>query len=221
MRLDLHVHTVASSDCLLDPGELLGVCESRGLDGLAICDHNTISGALEAQRFCADSPIRIIVGEEINTTQGEVIGLFLKEKIPRGLSIFDTVAAIREQGSLVYIPHPFDRFRAHVLQPAAMNSIADDIDIVEVFNARSWTAHGDRKARDFAVAHSLLMGAGSDAHSCQEVGNGLVVMEPFEAPQGFMCALREARIQGRRTSSFLRLWVRFLMLSHRVRRPVM
>lgn len=216
MKLDLHVHTIASSDSLLDFGDLVSICRSRGLDGVAVCDHNTIRGALEARRICADNDILVIIGQEINTAQGEVVGLFLSEEIPQGLSVSDTVAAIQEQGGLVYVPHPFDRFRARVIQPKALNSIVDRIDIVEVLNARSWTAHGDRKARAFAARYHLPMGGGSDAHSPHEVGNARVVMEPFETPEEFLHSLRTAHIEGRRTSPFLRLWLKLVRLSRRM-----
>lgn len=212
VKVDLHVHTIASGDSLLNFSDLANACLARGLDGVAVCDHNAIWGALEVQRFCENTDIRVIVGEEINTTRGEIIGLFLSAQIPPGLSLTETIAAIREQGGVVYVPHPFDRFRARVIEPEALISIESEIDVLEVLNARNWTADGNRRARVFAAERHLLQGAGSDAHSRQEVGNAYVVMRSFETAQEFLERLCKARIEGCRTSPFLRLWLKLIKI---------
>jgi predicted metal-dependent phosphoesterase TrpH len=205
VKVDLHVHTTASGDSTLDFGSLRKACESRGIGGVAVCDHNAIRGAFEARRECARGGIKVIIGEEVTTSEGEVIGLFLEEKIPGRMSMGETIRAIQGQGGVVYAPHPFDSFRSHVIRRETLLSCADSIQIVEIFNARSWTPAGDIKARAFARSRGLLQGAGSDAHSVEEVGNARVVMEPFEGVDDFLRHLRASRVEGCRTSPLLRI----------------
>ena len=143
-----------------------------GLGAIAVTDHNVFGGALEAVELARGRDLVVIPGEEVKTDgQGEVIGLFLREEIPRGMSFADTVAAIRAQGGLVYVPHPFDRLHA-IPDPATLHRHLAEIDVFEVYNARLlFEAYNDEALR-FARKYDLTMGAGSDAHVLQGVGTG-------------------------------------------------
>lgn len=193
IKVDLHVHTCYSPDSLTSLEDVVTMSVRRGLGALVITDHNSIEGALTLRGM---APFQIIVGEEIDTSEGEIAGLFLKEYIPRGLTPAETVARIKEQGGLVYVPHPFDLQRRSRLRDSALRSIIDDVDIFEVLNARVlWPAHNAR-ARRFAQTHGLLMGAGSDAHTPLEIGRAYVEMEPFTDPESFLHSLASARVRG-------------------------
>jgi predicted metal-dependent phosphoesterase TrpH len=191
------MHTSWSSDCQVEVADLVEHAEAEGLGAIAVTDHNAFGGALEAADLARDRELTVIPGEEIKTdTQGEVIGLFLREEIPRGLSFADTIAAIREQGGLVYLPHPFDRLHA-IADPATLHRHLDDIDVFEVYNARLlFEAYNDEALR-FARKYGLTMGAGSDAHVLQGVGTGALRMRAFEGPEEFLLSLRTAQVLRR------------------------
>jgi predicted metal-dependent phosphoesterase TrpH len=194
---DLHMHTSWSFDCTIDPAELVDHAEAEGLGAIAVTDHNVFGGALETHDLARDRDLIVIPGEEVKTdSQGEVIGLFLEREIPRGMPFRDTVAAIREQGGLVYLPHPFDRMHS-IPGPATLHRHLADIDIFEVYNARLlFEAHNDEALR-FARKYDLTMGAGSDAHVLQGVGTGAVRMRSFRDPEEFLISLHRAEILRR------------------------
>ncbi|MGD0713014.1 MAG: glycosyltransferase [Gaiellaceae bacterium] len=194
---DLHMHTSWSHDCSIDVDELLDHAEAEGLGAVAVTDHNVFGGALEAVEKARGRRLTVIPGEEIKTDeQGEVIGLFLKEEIPRGLSFADTVAAIRAQGALVYVPHPFDRLHA-IPDPATLHRHLAEIDVLEVYNARLlFEAYNDEALR-FARKYNLTRAAGSDAHVLQGVGTGAVRMRRFSGPEEFLVSLRSAEVLRR------------------------
>jgi predicted metal-dependent phosphoesterase TrpH/glycosyltransferase involved in cell wall biosynthesis len=194
---DLHMHTSWSFDCAIHAAELVDHAEAEGLGAIAVTDHNVFGGALEAADEARDRELIVIPGEEVKTDgQGEVIGLFLEHEIPRGLSFADTIAAIREQNGLVYVPHPFDRMHT-VPDPATLHRHLADIDVLEVYNARLlFEAHNDEALR-FARKYDLTMGAGSDAHVLQGVGTGALRMRSFHDPEEFMISLRSAEILRR------------------------
>jgi predicted metal-dependent phosphoesterase TrpH len=197
MTIDLHLHTDWSHDCSIPAAELIDHVEAIGLGGIAVTDHNVFGGALEAEELARDRDLIVIAGEEVKTDQqGEVIGLFLQEEIPRGMSFADTVAAIREQGGLVYLPHPFDRLHA-IPDPATVHRHLAEIDVLEVYNARLLRDSYNDEALRFARKYRLLQGAGSDAHVLQGVGTGAVRMRRFEGPEEFMLSLRTAEILRR------------------------
>ncbi len=177
--------------------ELLDHAEAEGLGAIAVTDHNAFGGALEAAELARDRPLTVIPGEEVKTAgQGEVIGLFLREEIPRGLSFADTIAAIREQDGVVYLPHPFDRLHA-IPDPAVLHRHLADIDVFEVYNARLlFEAYNDEALR-FARKYRLTMGAGSDAHVLQGVGTGELRMRAFDGPEEFLISLRSAEVLRR------------------------
>ena len=194
---DLHMHTSWSHDCSIDPAELVDHAESEGLGAIAVTDHNVFGGALETVDEARGRQLIVIPGEEVKTDdQGEVIGLFLEREIQRGLSFGDAIAAIREQGGLVYIPHPFDRLHA-IPDPRTLHRHLADIDVLEVYNARLlFEAYNDEALR-FARKYNLTMGAGSDAHVLQGVGTGALRMRAFADPEEFLISLRTAEVLRR------------------------
>jgi predicted metal-dependent phosphoesterase TrpH len=193
LRVDMHLHTWRSFDCLSRPAEILEVARDRGIDRLVITDHNEIAGALELREM---DPDRVIVGEEVKTREGfDIIGILLHERIPKGTPALDTCRAIVEQGGIVYLPHPFDGSRA--AKPAVLAGLLDWVDVVEVHNARCFPRSLNERARQWAAAHGKLMGAGSDAHTCAEIGRGFVEVPRFEKTrEGFLAALRAGRVAG-------------------------
>jgi predicted metal-dependent phosphoesterase TrpH/glycosyltransferase involved in cell wall biosynthesis len=194
---DLHMHTNWSHDCMVDPADLIMYAVANGLGAIAVTDHNAIGGALETAELAVGQDLLVIPGEEIKTDgQGEVIGLFLQDEIPRGLSFGDTVAAIKEQGGLVYLPHPFDRLHS-IPDPATLQRYLDDIDVFEVYNARLLFEAYNEEALRFARKYNLTMGAGSDAHVLQGVGTGALRMRAFEGPEEFLLSLRTAQVLRR------------------------
>ena len=194
---DLHMHTTWSHDCSIEVAELLDHAEAEGLGAIAVTDHNVFGGAREAVELARGRDLIVIPGEEVKTDdQGEVIGLFLREEIPRGLSFGETVDAIREQGGIVYLPHPFDRLHA-IPESATLHRHLEQVDVVEVYNARLlFEAYNDEALR-FARKHDVTMGAGSDAHVLQGVGTGAVRMRAFDGPEEFLVSLRAAQVVRR------------------------
>jgi hypothetical protein len=194
---DLHMHTSWSHDCSTDVVDLLDHAEAQGLGAIAVTDHNALGGALEAVELARGRDLFVIPGEEVKTDgQGEVIGLFLREEIPRGLSFAEAVSAIRAQGGLVYVPHPFDRMHA-IPDAATLHRHLAEIDVLEVYNARLlFDAYNDEALR-FARKYDLTAGAGSDAHVLPGVGTGAVRMRRFDGPEEFLISLRGGEILRR------------------------
>jgi hypothetical protein len=194
---DLHMHTSWSHDCSIEPAELVAHAEEHGLGAIAVTDHNAFGGALEAVEHARGTEVTVIPGEEVKTDgQGEVIGLFLREEIERGMPFEDTITAIRAQGGLVYLPHPFDRMHA-IPEPATLHRHLAEIDVFEVYNARLlFEAYNDEALR-FARKYDLTMGAGSDAHVLQGVGTGALRMRRFDGPEEFLLSLRTAQVLRR------------------------
>jgi len=195
VRVDCHLHTVASGDAVTTLGELAERAAAERIDVVAITDHNETSAAIEAVAAWT-GPVRVIVGEEIRTQAGEIIGLFLTERIPYVLPVAGAVARIRAQGGLVYLPHPFDPARGSV-GAAADRLCADGMaDIVEVFNAKIADQDLNTRAADLAARWGLPGGAGSDAHDPDGVGAAYLEMPDFDGPASFLAALASARVTG-------------------------
>jgi predicted metal-dependent phosphoesterase TrpH len=194
---DLHLHTSWSHDCQIPVEALLDHAEAEGLGAIAVTDHNVFGGAEEAVELARGRDLAVIPGEEVKTAgQGEVIGLFLSKEIPRGLSFRETVEAIRAQGGIVYLPHPFDRLHA-IPEAATLHRHLDQVDVLEVYNARLlFEAYNDEALR-FARKYDLTMGAGSDAHVLQGVGTGGMRMRAFDGPEEFLLSLRSAHVLRR------------------------
>lgn len=213
LKADLHLHTDRSPDSLIPVARLIQQCVARGIDCVAITDHNTIDGALAAREM---APFKVIVAEEVKTSEGEIIGFFLSKEIPRGLSPEETVRRIKEQGGLVCIPHPFDRLRREPLRAAARERVLPQVDIIEAFNARVTFKSDNEKARALAEERGLAMSAGSDAHSLREVGRVYVEMAEFDTPQDFLNALRAGRTVGGLSSPLVHLASTWAKLRRRV-----
>jgi glycosyltransferase involved in cell wall biosynthesis len=198
--VDLHMHTDHSYDCATPVEVLLDTAREQGLGAIAVTDHNEISGALEARDKAAEFGVKVIVAEEVKTaSQGEVIGLFIEEKIPRGLTLQETIAEIKRQGGLVYVPHPFDRLHS-VPDYEHLLDVLEDVDAIEIFNPRVAFKPFNEEAARFAAKYRIVAGAGSDSHVAQGLGSVRIRMRDFDGPDEFLESLREADIVRRPTS---------------------
>jgi len=204
LKADLHVHTRYSKDSTSPTEKVVQRCIELGINCVAITDHDCIGGALEVKGI---APFKVIVGEEVLTSSGEIIGLFLTEEIPPHLSAEETVARIKSQGGLVCIPHPFDRFRPHSrLHRDALERIMPDVDLVEVFNSRTLLKRDIARAVELARSYGLPGTAGSDAHVTQEIGRAYIEIPEFNDAGQFKTALLQGVISGRRTSPLIHLY---------------
>lgn len=187
-------------DCNTPLEKIVSRCKETGINCLAIADHGTVEGALKLQ---AMAPFTIIVAEEILTPYGEIMGMFLKETIPSGMTVEQTISRIREQGGLVCIPHPFDGLRPSALDTNVIEKLAGQIDVLEVFNAKALTPKSLGEARLFAEKFGIKQSAGSDAHNLGDIGIAYVEMPEFKGKRDFLCALGEGRIYGRRINPLM------------------
>jgi hypothetical protein len=200
--VDLHMHTDHSSDCATPVDVLLATARDQGLGAIAVTDHNEISGALDARAKAEEYGVKVIVGEEVMTAhQGEVIGLFIREKIARGMTLGETIAEIRRQGGLVYVPHPFDRMHS-VPDYEHLLDVVEDVDAIEVFNPRIAIPAYNEEAVRFAGKYRIVGGAGSDAHVAQGLGSLRIRMRDFDGPEEFLASLADADIVGRPSSLY-------------------
>ena len=197
LKADLHIHTQYSMDCNTPLEKIISKCQELGINCIVIADHGTVEGALEMKKI---APFPVIVGEEILTTQGEIMGMFLTETIPSGLTPQETVKRIRAQGGLVNIPHPFEKIRGSSLKEWALEEIAEEIDLMEVLNSRSPMPANSEKAKAFAEKYGITGGAGSDAHTTYEIGNAYVEMPEFKGKEDFLQTLAKGKITGHRTN---------------------
>jgi len=219
--IDLHCHTSASFDCLAGPADVVRAAATRGLTHLMITDHDRIDGALRA-RDAAPAALTVIIGEEVKTADGDLICAFLERAIPPGMSAVETIAAAREQGGLVGVPHPFDRMRGSLLRDTRLETLATLVDWIEVHNARL-VGNGNERAAEFAREHERFGVAVSDAHSLMEVGVAYTALDGDPStPAGLLAALASAEIVPGRASLAIRLWtpvakiVQHLRGNHRV-----
>ena len=204
LKADLHIHTEYSLDCNTPLEQVIKRCRETGINCIAISDHGIIEGALKMQSI---APFPVIIAEEILTPYGEIMGMFLKEGIPSGLSVEETISRIRAQGGLVAIPHPFDRFRPSALDSEIIEELAaqEQIDIIEVFNSRTPLYRSSAKAKAFARKYGIPGSAGSDAHTLYEIGNACVEMPEFNGRDDFLQALAKGRVTGRRTNPLVHI----------------
>ena len=186
----------------------------RDLGAMAVTDHNTIAGALAVRQV---APFRVIIGSEISTERGEVIGLFLRDEIAAGLSLQDTVRRIHDQGGLVYIPHPLDRVRHSALGLDALMEIINEIDLIEAINARVTFSLDNQQAAALAARHDIPVGGGSDAHQVSEIGRAGVEMPPFDTADEFIAAVRQGRAFGGISSPLVHLGSSKARLAKRLR----
>ncbi|MBE0415303.1 MAG: PHP domain-containing protein [Dehalococcoidia bacterium] len=224
IKADLHIHTAYSPDSNTPLERIITRCLEIGINCIAITDHNTIAGALEMKRLAPfgrqvepSLRLKVIVGEEIQTLTGEIIGYFLSEEVPRGLPAEEAAYRIKEQGGAVCIPHPFDSFRSSALRRQSLEALVPYIDIIEVFNSRLLLPRQNAMAHRFAQAHGLLSSAGSDAHTSFEIGNTYVEMPEFNDKGQFLLALAKGDVVGRRANPWVHLWSNWARLEKYLR----
>lgn len=207
IRVDMHCHTRLSKDSLNDPRRLVEAAAAKGLGALCVTDHNALANALALSRL-PDLPIKVVPSEEVKSSEGEIIGYFLSELVPKGLSPEETVKRIKGQGGLVAVPHPFDTMRTGSrIQPGALDRLVEAglVDILEVFNARAVKPEDNERALEYAQRHELAMSAGSDAHTLVEIGRAYVEIAPFESAAEFLAGLRAGSVEGRLSSKFIHI----------------
>ncbi len=207
LRCDFHMHTSFSGDCATPPELVVKRCLEAGLNCIAITDHNSINGALEVRRLArALDGLEVIVGEEVKSSRGDIIGLFLEEEIPRGLSPLETVRSIRDQGGLVVVPHPFDAIRRGPLPKTALQEILPYVDLIEVLNARTILPWDIKRCRRLASETSITPLAVSDAHTLGELGSAYLEVDGFDgSAPSLKEAAREGRIVGGRSTPLVHL----------------
>lgn len=214
--VELHAHTIYSRDCLIRLEDIQGICQRQGIDRLAITDHDTAVAALELARLY---PTLIIPGQEIKTTQGELLAWYIREEVPPNLSPQETIARLRTQGAVIGVPHPFDRYRRSAWRLEDLLAIVEQVDVIEVFNARCLHNDDNRRALAFAQEHGKLMSSGSDAHMPMEYGRAAMKVPPFHNnADGLRQVLSKAIRQERLSSPLAHLgstyakWVKRLGL---------
>ncbi|MFC1933145.1 PHP-associated domain-containing protein [Chloroflexota bacterium] len=212
LKADLHIHTLYSMDCNTSLEGIIDRCVETGINCIAIADHDSVEGSLKMQSL---APFPVIVAEEILTPYGEIMGMFLKERIPSGVSIEQAISRIRAQGALVCLPHPFAPFRGIKLDNERLEELAEQLDIIEVFNARSPLLRDSTRARAFAEKHSLPGTAGSDAHTLGEIGSTYIEMPEFNGRDDFLQAIAAGKIIEHRTNPLIHFagaWARLKKL---------
>jgi predicted metal-dependent phosphoesterase TrpH len=208
IKADLHVHTCYSIDCLSPLEQIVERCLELGINCIAVADHNTIAGALKLREI---APFKVIVAEEVLTPVGEIMGLFLSEEVPKGLSPQKTISRIRSQGGLVAIPHPFGRSLPWNANMLTSTEVLSQVDIIEAFNSRTPFSNSIARARKLAKEQGKVASAGSDAHTLGEIGRAYVEMPEFDGPDDFLNSLAQGKIFGQRSSylaHFASTWAR-------------
>jgi len=209
LRVEMHSHTYFSQDGFITIKTFAKQCRKKQLGCVCITDHNTVRGAVE---FSKQLYVKIVIGEEIETGQGDLIGLFIKEEIPPRLGVDVTVTRIKEQKGIVYLPHPFDEFRKSSVKLEYAEKAKDDIDIIEVFNSRTFNSKYNSMALEFARKHNIAIAVGSDAHHPFELGRSYVQMENFDGPVEFLENLRKATYVAKKCPFILRLYIKGLKI---------
>jgi predicted metal-dependent phosphoesterase TrpH len=208
IKADLHIHTCYSIDCLSPLEQIVERCLEIGINCIAVADHNTIAGALKLREI---APFKVIVAEEILTPVGEIMGLFLSEAVPPGLSPQETISRIRSQGGLVAIPHPFGRSLPWNPNPLTSAEVLSQVDIIETFNSRTPFSSSIARAQKLAEEQGKAASAGSDAHTLSEIGRAYVEMPEFDGPDDFLNSLAQGKIFGQKSSylaHFASTWAR-------------
>jgi predicted metal-dependent phosphoesterase TrpH len=215
LKADLHIHTRFSMDCQTPLDKIIKRCQELEINCIAIADHGTAEGALKMAQI---APFKVIVAEEILTTQGEIMGMFLKETVPSGLTPQETIKRIREQGALVNIQHPFETIRGSALKDSVIDEIVKDIDLMEIMNSRSPFPASADKAREYAEKHGIPGGAGSDAHTVGEIGNAYIEIPDFNGKDDFIAAIKQGKIYGKRAGVFVHLFSAFAKVRGKLRK---
>jgi hypothetical protein len=218
--VELHTHTCYSKDSLTPLDRFIAECRRKQLDRVAVTDHNTTAGAFKLKQMAPDL---IIVGEEIKTADaGEIIAYFLSEEVPMGLPVREAIARVRDQGGVVGVSHPADRLRREAMGLDRLLPIVDQVDMLEVFNARCIYAADNDAARAFAAQHDKPGFAGSDAHTLFEIGRATVTLPDFDSPQSFLSGLAAARLNTRLSPPaihFASTWAKWMRRLKIVPRP--
>lgn len=206
ISLEFHSHTSTSKDSLTEPADLIRAARRKGLDRVVVTDHNSIAGARAAQSL---DPELIIVGEEIMTTQGEILAAFVTEEIPAGLTPLETIRRLKEQGAFISVSHPFDEWRKGGWKEADLLEIIPFVDAIEVFNSRCMDPRFNQRAKAFAEKHNLIGTVGSDAHANFELGRAIMVLDPFKGPDGMRKVIRGAKFKTRLSPWWVHLFSRY------------
>jgi predicted metal-dependent phosphoesterase TrpH len=213
IRIELHCHTSHSGDGLISPQKLLDICDRKGIERIVVTDHNITSGA---QAAYALNPERVIVGEEIMTTGGELLAAFVQEEVPPGLPPIETIRILREQGAFISVSHPFDTYRKGHWKTQTLLEISPLVDAIEVFNARCMRSSDNDRALEFARQHGLLGTVGSDAHAPFEVGRATMLLPDFEDAAGLKESLVQARQDVQLSGAWVHLFSRYAKWSKRL-----
>ena len=210
IKVEMHCHTYFSEDGFITPKSMVSQCRKKNLDCVCITDHDIFRGAIEFSKKI--DTLKIVYGQEVTTGQGDLIGLFLKEEIPSGMGLQNTIAAIKEQQGIVYLPHPLDEFRKSSVKKDQAELILKNVDIIEVFNSRTLNEKYNRIAKEFALQNNKITAVGSDAHHFLELGLSHVLMEDFSNANDFLNNLKEAKKITQRCPRLLRLYLKGLKL---------
>ncbi|PWB74817.1 MAG: phosphoesterase [Anaerolineales bacterium] len=206
LRVEFHCHTIFSKDCLTSPQKLVETCRCKGIDRVVVTDHNTIAGARAAQAL---DPERVIVGEEIMTTRGEILAAFVTEGIPPYLTPQETIRRLKLQGAFISVSHPFDRLRNGAWREDDLLEILPEVDAIEVFNSRCMDSRSNREAQTFAERHNVAGTVGSDAHTAFELGRSVLLLEQFEGPEGMRQVIRSGSPKVKLSSPWVHLASRY------------
>ena len=213
LSVEFHCHTVFSKDSLTTPRKLVEICRRRRIDRAVVTDHNTIVGALTAQKLDLEL---VIVGEEILTTRGEILAAFVTEEIPPHLSPQETIKRLKDQGAFIRVSHPFDRLRNGAWKEEDLFEILPQVDAIEVFNSRCMDPQFNRNAREFAEKHNLAGTVGSDAHAAFELGRSVLLLEQFEGPDAMREVVRRGIPQTRLSSPWVHLTSRYAVFRKQI-----
>lgn len=213
LRTEFHCHTIYSKDSLVRPADLIAACRRKGIDRVIITDHNSIAGALKAQQL---APERVIIGEEIMTTKGEILAAFLTEEIPAGLTPRETLRRLKEQGAFISVSHPFDFTRGGHWQEADLLEILPQIDAIETFNARCLLPRMNRRAAQFADRHGIPSTVGSDAHTLFELGRATLTLPNFKSGDDLRRVIHAGIPQTHRTGIFARVASRYAVIRKKI-----
>jgi len=214
LRVEFHCHTIFSKDSLISPQTLVDICRRKGIDRVVVTDHNTIAGARAAQAL---DPGRVIVGEEIMTTRGEILASYVTEEIPSMLSPLKTIELLRAQGSFISVSHPFDEWRSGGWKEKDLLGIISLVDAIEVYNSRCMSPAFNRRAGEFARQHNLGGTVGSDAHAAFELGRSLNLLESFQGPDEMRQVIRRAAFQTRWSPPWVHLTSRYAVIRKKIK----
>lgn len=216
LRVEFHCHTIYSKDCLVRIEKLLETCEQKKIDRIVITDHNNTRGAFRAKEI---DPERVIIGEEILTSKGELLAAFMREEIPPGLSPQETIARLSDQGAFISVSHPFDRLRKGHWQASDLLDILHLVDAIEVFNARCMSPGYNGQALEFANQHDIPGTVGSDAHAAFEIGRAAMILPEFDDAYSLKEALAEVQFETKLSSPFVHLTSRYATMYKKLFNP--